>query len=123
VQGKVREISPQADPVTRNYQVKVELADPPAGMFLGATIVGRLKLPAESVIEVPASALTMIENKAAVWVVDPKDQRVHRREITITRHAADSVIVTDGLNSGDRVVTAGVQTLHEGQAVKLLGGA
>ena len=70
--GKVREISPQADPVTRNYQVKVELADPPAGMFLGATILGRLKLKAESVIEVPSSALTMIEDKPAVWVVDAK---------------------------------------------------
>jgi hypothetical protein len=54
--------------VTRNYQVKVELADPPAGMFLGATILGRLKLKAESVIEIPSSALTMIENKPAVWV-------------------------------------------------------
>ena len=51
VDGKVREISPQADPVTRNYQVKVELADPPSGMFLGATILGRLKLKAESLIE------------------------------------------------------------------------
>lgn len=121
--GKVREISPQADPVTRNYQVKVELADPPAGMFLGATVLGRLKLKAESVIEIPSSALTMIENKPAVWVVDAKDQRVHRREITIARHAPDSVIVTDGLNSGERVVTAGVQTLHEGQVVKLLGDA
>ena len=92
-------------------------------MFLGATVVGRLKLQAESVIEIPASALTMKEDKAAVWVVDAKDQRVHRREVTIARHAPDSVIVTDGLNSGERVVTAGVQTLHEGQAVKLLGGA
>jgi RND family efflux transporter MFP subunit len=121
-EGKVREISPQADPVTRNYQVKAELADPPAGMFLGATVLGRLKLKAESLIEVPSSSLTMIENKPAVWLVDAKDQRVHRREITIERHAPDSVIVTDGLNSGERVVTAGVQTLHEGQAVKLLGG-
>ena len=121
-EGKVREISPQADPVTRNYQVKVELADPPAGMFLGATVLGRLKLKAESVIEVPASSLTMIENKPAVWVVDPKDQRVHRREITIARYAPDSVIVTHGLNSGERVVTAGVQELYEGQTVKLLGG-
>lgn len=121
--GKVREISPQADPVTRNYQVKVELANPPAGMFLGATVVGRLKLPAESLIEVPASALTMTQDKAAVWVVDAKDQRVHRREVTIARYAPDSVIVTDGLNAGEKVVTAGVQTLHEGQAVKLLGGA
>ena len=120
--GKVREISPQADPVTRNYQVKVELADPPAGMFLGATILGRLKLQAESVIEVPSSALTMIEDKPAVWVADGKDQRVHRREIVIARHAPDSVIVTGGLESGERVVTAGVQELHEGQTVKLLEG-
>jgi membrane fusion protein, multidrug efflux system len=121
--GKVREISPQADPVTRNYQVKVELLDPPAGMFLGATILGRLKLKAESLIEVPSSSLTMIEDKPAVWVVDAKDGRVHRRAITIARHAPDSVIVTDGLNSRERVVTAGVQTLHEGQLVKLLGGS
>ena len=119
--GKVREISPQADPVTRNYQVKVELSDPPPGMFLGATILGRLKLGPDKVIEVPSSALTMTENKPAVWVVDPNEQRVHRREILIARYAPDSVIVTDGLNSGERVVTAGVQQLHEGQPVKLLG--
>ena len=121
--GKVREISPQADPVTRNYQVKVELTDPPAGMLLGATILGRLKLKTDSVIEIPSSSLTMKENKAAVWVVDPKDQRVHLREIAIARYAPDSVIVTGGLNSGERVVTAGVQTLYDGQPVKLLGGA
>jgi RND family efflux transporter MFP subunit len=120
--GKVREISPQADPVTRNYQVKVELADPPAGMFLGATVLGRLKLKPESLIEVPSSSLTMIAEKPAVWVVDAKDQRVHRREIAVARHTPDSVIVTDGLASGERVVTAGVQALHEDQAVKLLGG-
>jgi RND family efflux transporter MFP subunit len=121
VPGKIREISPQADPVTRNYQVKVELADPPSGMFLGATIVGRLIAKPESLMEIPSSALTMIENKPAAWVVDARDQRVHRREITITRHTPDSVIVSAGLTSGERVVTAGVQTLHEGQAVKLLG--
>lgn len=119
--GKVREISPEADPVTRNYQVKVELANPPSGMFLGATILGRLKLKAESLIEIPSSALTMMEEKPAVWVVDAKDGRVHRRAITIARHTPDSIIVTEGLNSGERVVTAGVQTLHEGQPVKLLG--
>src|SRR6476620_1856804 len=113
--GKVCEISPQADPVTRNYQVKVELADPPAGMFLGATILGRLKLKGESMIEIPSSALTMIEDKPAVSVVEAKDQRVHRRGIDIARHAPDSVIVTGGLNSGESVVTAGVQELHEGQ--------
>jgi multidrug efflux pump subunit AcrA (membrane-fusion protein) len=89
-------------------------------MFLEATVVGRVILKADSLIEVPSSALTMIEDKPAVWVVDGKDQRVQRRRIAVARYAPDSVIVTDGLRSGDTVVTAGVQELHEGQAVKLL---
>jgi RND family efflux transporter MFP subunit len=118
--GQVRQISPEADPVTRNYQVKVGLINPPPGMFLGATVVGRVRLKIDSLIEIPSSALTMLEDKPAVWVVDAKDQRVKRRQIAISRHTPDSAIVTDGLESGERVVTAGVQTLHEGQAVKLL---
>ena len=120
--GKLREISPQADPVTRNYQVKVELADPPSGMFLGATVVGRLKLKAESLIEVPSSALTMIEDKPAVWVVDAKDQCVHRRR---DRHCA----LCAGLGHRDgraEIRRKGCNSrgagLHEGQTVKLLGG-
>jgi len=118
--GKVRQISPEADPVTRNYEVKVGLTNPPPGMFLGATVVGRVILKSDSLIEIPSSALTMIEDKPAVWVIDVKDQRVKRRMVAIARHTPDSAIVTDGLESGERVVTAGVQTLHEGQAVKLL---
>lgn len=119
--GKIREISPQADPVTRNHQVKVELLDPPAEMFLGATVVGRVKLKTNPLIEIPSSALTMLGNKPAVWVIDANDRRVHLREIKIARYTPDSIIVTDGLQSGERVATAGVQELHEGQIVKLLG--
>jgi RND family efflux transporter MFP subunit len=118
--GHVREISPEADPVTRNYQVKVGLNDPPPGMFLGATLVGKVILKSDSLIEIPSSALTMVDDKPAVWVVNAKDQRVQRRKIAVARYAPDSVIATDGLESGERVVTAGVQQLHEGQAVKLL---
>jgi RND family efflux transporter MFP subunit len=119
--GKIREISPQADPITRNYQVKVELVSPPEGMFLGATVVGSLKLKADPLIEIPSTALTMLETRPAVWVVDARDRRVHSRNIEIARYTPDSVIVKDGLKSGERVVIAGVQELHEGQEVKLLG--
>lgn len=119
--GKVREISPQADPVTRNYQVKVEMPNPPAEMFLGATVVGRVELRSEPVIEIPSQTLTMVNNKPAIWVVDPKDNCVHLREITVTRYTPDSVLVTGGLEPGEVVVSAGVQELREGQEVKLLG--
>ncbi len=119
--GTIREISPQADPITRNYQVKAGLANSPQGMLLGATVVGRLTLRAAHRIEIPSTALTMSDDKPAVWVVDAKDKSVHLRSIKIARYTPASVIVTDGLQPGERVVTAGVQELHEGQAVKLLG--
>ncbi|MCG3197581.1 MAG: Multidrug resistance protein MdtA [bacterium] len=119
--GHIREISPQADPVTRNHQVKVGLVDPPVGMFLGATAVGHLELRTAPVIEIPSSALMMLEDKPAVWVIDSKAQRVSLREIKIERYTPDSVIATDGLVPGERIVTAGVQELHEGQEIKLLG--
>ena len=42
--GRVREVAPQADPVTRTFQVKVGLIDPPPAMRLGATVTGRIQL-------------------------------------------------------------------------------
>ena len=38
--GRVREVAPQADPVTRTFEVKVGLDDPPETMRLGATVTG-----------------------------------------------------------------------------------
>lgn len=119
--GRIREISPQADPITRNYRVKVELLQLPEGMFLGATVVGRLRISVAQRIDIPSTALTMHKEKPAVWIVDGTDMCVHRREITIERYTPNSVIVADGLQPGERIVTAGTQELHEGQAVKLLG--
>lgn len=120
--GKVREISPQADPSTRTYQVKVGLDALPSGMFLGSTVVGRLKLRTGTLIEIPSYALAMAETKPAVWIIDPKTNTVHKREIEITRYTQDTAIVASGLQSGERIVTAGVQSLFEGQKVKLLEG-
>lgn len=119
--GHIREIAAQVDHTTNHHLVKVALDDPPAEMFLGASIVGRLELRSTPVIEIPSSALTMSEEKPAVWVVDSKDKRVHLREIKLQRSTPESVIVMDGLQSGERIVTAGVRDLHEGQVVKLLG--
>ncbi|NGZ98077.1 MAG: efflux transporter periplasmic adaptor subunit [Nitrospira sp. WS110] len=118
--GHVREIAPQADPSTRTYQVKVSLDTLPSGMFLGSTVVGRLKLQAGTLIEVPLSALMMAATQPAVWVIDPQTSVVHKREVEIARYNQNAVVVASGLLSGDRIVTAGAQSLHEGQKVKLL---
>lgn len=121
--GVVREVAPQADPVTRTFQVKVSLIDPPEAMRLGSTVNGTLALAPRPGIEVPASALTEANRKPAVWIVDPAKLTVSLRDVQIKQFNADSVIVTGGLNSGDVVVTAGVQELHPGQQVRLLGSS
>lgn len=51
--GRVREVAPQADPVTRTFEVKVGLTDPPAAMRLGATVVGRMQLDTAPTVEFP----------------------------------------------------------------------
>jgi membrane fusion protein, multidrug efflux system len=119
--GRVREVSPQADPVTRTFEVKVGLTDPPATMRLGSTVVGRMQLEATPTIEIPASALTEIDRRPAVWVVDPSSLTVSLRNVDILRQNPATVAISEGLASGDIVVTAGVQALHPGQKTRLLG--
>jgi RND family efflux transporter MFP subunit len=119
--GRVREVSPQADPVTRTFEVKVGLADPPPAMRLGSTVVGRMQLDTAPVIEVPASALTEFDRRPAVWIVDPAKLTVSPRNVDVLRHNPATVVISSGLDVGDIVVTAGVQALHPGQKTRLLG--
>jgi membrane fusion protein, multidrug efflux system len=119
--GRVREISPQADPVTRTFQVKVGLTDPPAAMRLGSTVNGSVQLESAPVISIPATALTEFNRQPAVWIVDPSGLTVAMRNIEVLRFDPASVVVSHGLATGDIVVTAGVQALHPGQKVRLLG--
>jgi RND family efflux transporter MFP subunit len=121
--GRVREVSPQADPTTRTFQVKVGIIDPPKAMELGSTVTGSIGLPAPSGLLVPPGALTEADGRPAVWVVDPKSQTVSLRNVDVSRYDPADVVVSQGLDAGEIVVTAGVQTLHPGQAVRLLGGA
>ena len=121
--GHVREVAPQADPTTRTYRAKIAITDPPEGMRLGATITGRITLPAPPGVEVPASALTKNEEGPAVWVVDPHSQMVKLCNVDVVRYDPASVLISNGLQAGDVVVTAGVQSLHPGQKVRLLGAA
>jgi membrane fusion protein, multidrug efflux system len=119
--GRVREVSPQADPVTRTFEVKVGLTDPPAAMRLGATVIGHVQLDTAPTIEIPATALTEFDHRPAVWVVDPSSLTVSLRNVDVLRHNPATVAISSGLETGEIVVTAGTQALHPGQKTRLLG--
>lgn len=120
-QGRVREVSPQADPVTGSFRVKVGLTNAPPQMRLGTTVVGRMKISDKPSIQLPSSALTRLDGKPAVWVVDPQSGTVSSRSVEVGRFDDATMAVASGLKPGELVVTAGVQALRPGQKVRLLG--
>ncbi len=54
-QGRIRQVAAQADPITRTFEVKVGLTDPPPVMRLGVTVVGRVETSAGPMIDIPAA--------------------------------------------------------------------
>jgi RND family efflux transporter MFP subunit len=120
-QGRVREVSPEADPVTRTFQVRVGLTDPPGAMRLGSTVTGTVELGGGTGMVIPAAALTSTQGQPAVWVLDPATGTVDLRPVEVGGYELDRVLIAHGLSDGELVVTAGIQTLRPGQKVRLLG--
>ena len=118
--GKVREVSPRADPVTGTFAVRVRLLDPPPAMRLGTTVTGRMRVDSAAGVSLPAAALVRADGRTAVWVVDAKTSTVSLRNIELGNADANNVQVASGLKPGEVVVTAGAQALRPGQKVRLL---
>jgi RND family efflux transporter MFP subunit len=121
VRGQVREVSPQADPVTRTFRVRVGLSDPPPAFRLGASVNGIVRGADTAGIAVPAMALSKAGQQPGVWVVDPSARTVSLRKIDILSSDPAKILVGKGLSPGDIVVTAGANLLKEGQRVRLSG--
>ncbi len=78
------------------------------------TIRGAVALPL-SAIYAPAEGGTF------VWIVGT-DSRVQRHAVTLGEvFGRSSIVIDSGVTAGDRVVTAGVNRLSEGERVKVIG--
>ncbi|WP_219704338.1 efflux RND transporter periplasmic adaptor subunit [Marinomonas lutimaris] len=119
--GTVRDVSPQADPNTRTYSVRVKLHNPPMSMGLGAIVKGTISLQEPNVIELPESALTRDGKQTAVYLFDPESQTLKIQPIEVVRYSNQSIFVSRGLTVGQHIVIAGVSTLRPGLKVSELG--
>ncbi len=115
--GMIREISPVIDPSTGTVQAKIGLRDLPPGMGLGAPVLGLGRFAAADAFVVPWTALTVENDKPAVWVVDPASAKASPRPVAVQSYRTNEVLLGDGLKAGDLVVTVGMQLLRPGEAV------
>ncbi|TBU92795.1 efflux RND transporter periplasmic adaptor subunit [Phytopseudomonas dryadis] len=117
-EGTVREVTPTVSARSGTVQVKVSLEQAPPAMTLGAAVSAQVRNPATRSVELPWSALTKAEREPAVWRLDAEG-KVALHPVRVGRYLTDKVIISDGLDDGDRVVVAGGQLLHPGQRVEI----
>ncbi len=132
-QASVREIGPLAEEATRTHRVRLTMADASPAFRLGTTITVShetevapfVQLPASAVVvdgKTPDSAPQSTSGAAYVWLLAADGRRVSRRAVTLAApdrlsDGSGDVRIAAGLAAGDRVVTMGVHSLSEGQAV------
>lgn len=119
VEGKIREISPIADKISRTYKVRISLINPPAGINLGMTanvVVAHAKAGSQA-LYIPLSAVYQTGDTPNVWVIN--NDTVTLRPVKVGVFGDNAVQILEGIQDGDRIVTAGVQKLKEGQKVRI----
>jgi multidrug efflux pump subunit AcrA (membrane-fusion protein) len=124
----VSEIGTEPTESTRTYPVEL-LLTPPPGVVILPGMAGRVRgKPGPEIagqfkgVVIPVSAAFSPDDAAGsfVWVVDEPGGTVHRQAVTLGEPVVGGVSVTSGLTPGTLVAAAGVHTLREGQAVRLL---
>lgn len=116
---RLRELSPSADPMTRTYPARFSVIEQPPFIGLGMTATLAFERPdAQTVAEVPLSAIFQRGTQPAVWVVDKESGTVALRTVTIARWRDETAAIASGVKDGELIATAGVHKLEAGQKVK-----
>jgi RND family efflux transporter MFP subunit len=128
ISASIKKIGNEASRTTRTYPVTLSF-EPPADFEVLPGMAGeakaRIEVPAdvrERGIEVPVGAVFSPADdpsqKSFVWVVAGEPVSVSRREVAVVERTPRGVLV-QGLQPGERIATAGVHSLREGQPVRL----
>ena len=119
VDASLRQIASAADPLTHTFEARYVLEGAGERAPLGATVTGTLsRARGSSVVTVPLSAVVDKGQGATVFVVDAQNV-AHRRPVVVQSLEDESAKVSQGLQSGDRIVSLGAALLHDGQAIRL----
>jgi RND family efflux transporter MFP subunit len=114
----IREIEPQAQSATRTRRARLTLAETPEGFRLGTAISVTLSSAIKPRIELPLTSLQEVDGKPRIWVIDTQKKTVAPRDVKVISRTDSTVVLAGGVKNGERVITAGVNSLKPGQPVK-----
>src|SRR5216117_3111892 len=120
-QARLRELSDAADPASRTFAARYVLEGEAASAPLGSTVtIGLLtkRTSGSQCVQLPVGAIHDRGSGPGVWIVDEKSE-VKFRSVTIASIGKEEVVVSGGVQAGEKVVALGAHLLHEGQVVNL----
>jgi|TARA_R110002020_G_scaffold396281_4_gene606500 Cu(I)/Ag(I) efflux system membrane fusion protein len=114
-EGTISFIDPILNNATRTVTVRATLPNRDnlfkPGMFVTAKVKGTTQTM-ENTLTVPASAVLWTGERSLVYVkTNPNEPVFEMREVTLGNRTGETYQVSDGLNSGDEIVTNGTFTV------------
>ena len=120
-QGGRIEKGVEADALTHTYDIRINVANSGRKLLPGMVASVRFISEGSQTIGSKMIPMTSVQKNADgslfVWTVDQK-KTVHRTPVTIGQTEGNYVLVSDGLNMGDRIVIEGYQKLYTGCKVE-----
>jgi RND family efflux transporter MFP subunit len=117
--GKVRRVSPAANPTTRQVELLVDFVGDSQPKLAGLYAEGRLETSTHESLTVPASAVLREGDKASVFRV--KDSKIQKVGLTVADRDARTgdYVLKSGLAEGDTVIRNPNTSLKDGQPAKM----
>lgn len=124
--GRVARIGAQGNQLTGAFEIEIEVPHTEglrSGMVAAVEIAAAPGASAASAILVPTlSLLDARADQGVVYVVDAQSL-AHRRRVRTAGVTQDGVLVLEGLDAGDRVVSVGAAYVRDGEAVRIASGS
>ena len=115
VPARVIEKNMEANVVTHTYEVKAAIDSKAKELLPGMVAKIRLHAHEQHGFVIPASCVTLQPSGTMVWIAN--DSIAERRTITVGAYTEGGVLVTDGLQLGEKVITDGSHKLYNGAAI------
>ncbi|MFC2164684.1 efflux RND transporter periplasmic adaptor subunit [Acidobacteriota bacterium] len=121
--GKIIRVEGEIDPLSRMITLVAQVKDPygrgevsdrppfAVGLFVEAEIQGR---NVDDVAVIPRSALRGTDS---VLVIDT-DSRIHFRKVEVLKKDSETVIITSGLATGEKICLSPLEMVVEGMAIR-----
>ena len=106
----------QFDNTTGAITLRASFANAKGLLRSGNTGRIRLGMDHSDVILIPQATTVEVQDRIFVFTVD-KDNKVAKKPITILGKSGTYYLVSEGLQSGDRIVYKGFENLQEGAVV------